>query len=202
MDTKVPFDRKKRRTSAAVPLALLFLFMGCFFPKDFQSGYSLEEVQKVLSVIEDMIEAQNRETGGQMEAAEVTESEFNAYMAYLIDVGNEEVLREVYVNFFQNNRIEGKIRIDLPEERIPRFLKPELNFYLSGRVDVDSGRVRLVVRELFLEKEPVQPALLDLAILLAYRIQNLEPVSLYDWYDLPYGIQDIKTEKGIAFFYY
>jgi hypothetical protein len=29
-----------------------------------------------------------------------------------------------------------------------------------------------------------------------------EPFSMSDWWELPYGIKDIKTERGKAAFYY
>lgn len=167
-----------------------------------QSGYSLVEAQKVLALIEHMLEDQQQRADSELRFVDVTESEFNSYLAYLIDAGQEDVLREVRVVLLKGNRIEGKIHIDLRDKRFPRFLKPEMNFYFAGRVHVGNGRARLAVSELFLENEPVQPALLDLAILVASRIQGVEPVHLYDWYDLPYGIKDIKTDKGTVTFYY
>lgn len=167
-----------------------------------QSGYSIDEVRRVLSLIERMAEEQRLKNSEDLKSVQVTESEFNAYMAYLIDANQEEVLREVYVNLLKKNRLEGKISIDLRGQRIPRFLKPEMNFYFAGRLQVDNGRAKLSISELFLESEPVQPALLDLAILISSRIQGVEPVSLSDWYELPYGIKDIQTREGIAIFYY
>jgi len=34
------------------------------------------------------------------------------------------------------------------------------------------------------------------------RLRNEPATSLNDWYELPYGLKDIKTEKGKATFYY
>jgi hypothetical protein len=195
-------NRKRNRTSIAFPLAFLFFVMGFTTQSTAQSGYSMEEVQKVLALIDHILEDQQLRTDEGLKAVEIAESEFNAYMAFLIEADNEEVLREVHVNLLRNNRIEGKIHIDLRGQRIPRFLKPEMNFYFAGRLHVDEGRARLAINEIFLENEPVQPALLELAILISSRIQGVEPVSLFDWYDLPYGIKDIKTKDGIAIFYY
>lgn len=195
-------QRKSRIFIAISPVLVLFLSMGYALPFLFQSGYSMEKALKVLSVIDDILEEQTQAGDRGLKSVEVTESEFNAYLAFLIDADNEEVLREVYVNFLTNNRIEAKIHIDLRQKEIPRFLKPELNFYFAGRINVINGRARLAIKEVFLENEPVQPALLDLAILIASRIQNVEPIGLYDWYELPYGIKNIQTKKGIAIFYY
>jgi hypothetical protein len=206
MDSKMKplmlFIMRRSRAFIAIQLAFLFFIMGFTSQSAAQSGYSMEEVQKVLALIEHILEDQKLRTDEGLRAVEIAESEFNAYMAFLIDVDNEEVLREVHVNLLKNNRIEGKIHIDLRGQRIPRFLKPEMNFYFAGRLHVDDGRARLAINEIFLENEPVQPALLELAILISSRIQGIEPVSLLDWYDLPYGIKDIKTKEGIAIFYY
>jgi hypothetical protein len=202
MDMFMLSYRKRYRAFIAVQLTFLFFIMGYTSQSAAQSGYSMEEVQKVLALIEHILEDQKLRTDEGLRAVEIAESEFNAYMAFLIDADNEEVLREVHVNLLKNNRIEGKIHIDLRGQRIPRFLKPEMNFYFAGRLHVDEGRARLAINEIFLENEPVQPALLELAILISSRIQGIEPVSLFSWYDLPYGIKDIKTKERIAIFYY
>ena len=79
---------------------------------------------------------------------------------------------------------------------------PDLNFYFSADVLVSSGLVKIDVKEVFLEDEPIKLELLDMIIAISARISGEEATSLNDWYELPYGIKDIKTQKGKATFYY
>jgi putative component of toxin-antitoxin plasmid stabilization module len=43
---------------------------------------------------------------------------------------------------------------------------------------------------------------IDVIIEIASRIQNEEPSSMGDWYELPYGIKNIKIQQGKAVFYF
>ena len=157
---------------------------------------------KVLQAIE-RVEAESRQpwTGLLREIA-VTESELNSYIAYRIETENEEIMRELRLKIFDKNRIEGKIGIDLRGQKIPQFIRPDLNFYFSADVLVSSGLVKIDVREVFLEDEPINLQLLDMIIAISAKLSGEEPTSINDWYELPYGIKDIKTQKGKAIFLY
>ncbi|MDH7513883.1 MAG: hypothetical protein QHH14_13130 [Clostridiales bacterium] len=165
-------------------------------------GYSTEEALKVLRAIEQVERESSQPWNGPLREVAVTESELNSYIAYRIETEREEIMKELRLKLFDKNRVEGKIRIDLRGQRIPQFINPELNFYFSAYVLVSGGLVKIDVKELFLEDEPIKLELLDMVIAFAARLSGEEPTSINDWYELPYGIKDIKTQKGKAIFYY
>ncbi len=165
-------------------------------------GYSVEEALKVLQAIDKVQAESTRPWSGPLREIVVTESELNSYIAYRIETEKEEIMKELRLKLFNNNRVEGKIYLDLRGRDIPRFIRPELNFYFSADVVVSGGLVKIDVRELFLEDEPIQLQLLDTVLGIAAKLSGEEPTSLSDWYELPYGIKDIKTSKGRAIFFY
>ena len=77
-----------------------------------------------------------------------------------------------------------------------------MTFYMGGRLEVEKGKVRLNLKDLFLENQRIQPAVLDLVIFIGSKIQGTDSFSMSDWWDLPYGIKNIKIEQGKALFYY
>lgn len=183
--------------------AASFIFI-CSVGKSVPSSqdYSAEEALKVLRAIERVEGESQKPWTGSLRKIAVTESELNSYIAYRIETEREEIMRELQLRLFDKNRIEGKIRIDLRGKKIPQFIRPDLNFYFSADVLVSGGLVKIDVKEVFLEDEPIKLQLLDMVIAIAARLSGEEPTSLYDWYELPYGIKDIKTQKGKATFYY
>ena len=169
---------------------------------DKSRNYSLQEVQKVLKAIAQMKREQFRADKDVLKKVAVTESELNSYIAYRIEVQKEEVMRELQLKLFPENRIEGRVLIDLEGQKLPKYLKPVMTFYFSGEVKVKDQKVKLDIKDLFLEGQRVQPMVLDLIIYIASKIENTEATSIDDWYELPYGIKNIVTEKGKATFYY
>jgi hypothetical protein len=132
----------------------------------------------------------------------VSESELNSYFAYRIEAEKEEIMKQLHLKILNNNKIEGKIHIDLRGQKIPDFLRPEMNIYFSGKVEVSHGEGRILMKKLFLEDQPIQPQVLDAILFIASKLQNTDPISLYDWYELPFGIKDIMTKKQQAIFFY
>lgn len=183
-------------------LLSVFLLIATFIFLYGLSDYSLKEALKVLRLIDKIQKEQLEKREDELRNVTVTEKELNSYFAYRIETEKEEVMKELCLKLFKDNRIEGKIFIDLSGQKIPKFLRPHMNFYLEGRLEVEDGKVRLVLKELFLENQPVQPMILDLIIYIASKISNTEASSMNDWYELPYGIKDIKTQQGKAIFYY
>jgi hypothetical protein len=164
--------------------------------------YSLAEAQKVLNAIDKVVAATEQSWSGPLREIVISESELNSYIAYRIETEKEEIMKELRLKLFDNNRIEGKIHIDLRGQKKPQFIRPEMDFYFAADLLTDNGKVKLDLKELFLEDEPIQPWIIDLIIAISARISNTEASSISDWYELPYGIKDIKTQKGNATFYY
>ncbi|MDH5466417.1 MAG: hypothetical protein OEY25_03255 [Candidatus Aminicenantes bacterium] len=164
--------------------------------------YSRQEAQKVLRVISKIERESARKTDGSLENISITESELNSYIAYRIEVEKEKIMKELRAKLFKRNKIEGKILIDLSGQQIPSFLKPQMTLYFGGRLEVKGSQVRLVLKDLFLEDQRIDPNVLDLIIALAAKIENYKVWSINDWFDLPYGIKDVRTQNQKAVFYY
>lgn len=166
------------------------------------ADYSKAEALKVMGLIERIQLEQLEKGSSELRNVVVKESEFNSYVAFRIDVEKEEVMKELKVKFFDDNRMEGKVVVDLRKQKLPKILKPQMTFFIGGELEVKDGYVRLNLEELFLGAQRIQPAVLDLVIFLGSKITGEEAFSMSDWWILPYGIKDIKTQKGLATFYY
>jgi hypothetical protein len=180
---------------------LILVFLTCQLSFGLQS-YSSQEALRVFELIDKIQQEQMEKGSDEVRHVVVTESELNSYIGYRIEHENEEVMKELKLKLFEQNRIEAKVVVDLRGQDLPRFLRPEMTFFLEGELEVSDGLVRLDVKELFLENQRLQPAILDLVIFIGSKIQNMEPTSMEDWYELPFGIKNIKTERGCATFYY
>ncbi len=167
-----------------------------------QSQYSLEEARRVFEIIGQLEKELFSKSQRKLFSVIVTESELNSYFAYRIETEKEEIMKQLHLKIYRHNKIEGKILIDLRGQKIPDFLRPEMNIYFLGRVEVKNGKGRILMKKLFLEDQSIQPQILDAIIFIASKLQNTEPTSLYDWYELPFGIEDIKTKRRQAIFFY
>jgi len=184
-----------------------FLLVGIFpvVALDFSGygeDYSKKEAEKVLKLIAQMQRKQAEGDTRGLSKVMLTESELNSYIAYRIEAERSEALKELRLKIFENNRVEGKIYIDLRGQDLPKVLRPEMNFYLDGTIEVKEGSVRLNLKSLYLEGQKIQPQLLNMVIYVGSKAQNTEPFRLDDWFELPYGIKDIVCEQGCAAFYY
>src|SRR4030042_414527 len=161
----------KFRSSLAPLLWLLLVpvLLVAFCQKDTQATapYSLEEARKVLAAI-DKIEAETLQPwSGQPRSLTITESEFNSYIAYRIESEKEEIMKELRLKFFDENKIEGKIHIDLRGQDAPRFIRPEMDVYFSANLLINHGTATTDLQKLFLGDGPIKPFVLDLVIALS-----------------------------------
>lgn len=191
-----------RRNLFLWSVAFSILFSALSLSSFSQQDYSLLEAQKVLKAIESAVKEQFKRDREGLKKVVLTESELNSYIAYRIETEEEEIMRELRFKLFKDNRIEGKVLIDLTEKNIPNFLRPRMTFYFGGNLEVQNDKARLDLKELFLEGQSIQPKLLDLVIFIASKIEKTEVWSINDWFELPYGIKNIETQEGKAIFYY
>jgi hypothetical protein len=214
----IPEDRgemlKSRLCYLVVAFVLLILTLGFssfeFTCLNFSSlgfmqettNYSKAEALKVMGLIERIQLEQLEKGSGELRNVVVKESEFNSYVAYRIDVEKEEVMKELRLKFFDDNRVEGKVVVDLRKQKLPKILKPQMTLFLGGELEVKDGYIRVNLEELFLGAQSIQPAVLDLVIFLGSKITGEEAFSMSDWWVLPYGIKDVKTQNGMVTFYY
>ncbi len=190
----------KRRFIFIIPFTFL-IFISSLLPETPQQ-YSPQEVRKVFRAIDDMIAVQFQEDRDILDQVEITESELNSYFAYRIETEKEEVMKELRLKIFEDQKLEGKIFIDLEGQKIPKILRPKMNIYMGGKFIIKDGNIKLDIKSIYLDGQRIQPMVLDLIIFIAANIENFEPYSISDWYELPYGIKNIETQKGIATFYY
>jgi hypothetical protein len=192
------------RRFAPLWLFLLPILAAAFCQEDNRTPgtYSLEEAQKVLAAIADVESATGQPWTGPPRSITISESELNSYIAYLIESEKEEIMKELGLRLLAKNKIEGKIHIDLRGQDIPRYIKPEMDIFFAADVITDNGQAKIDIKELFLGDEPIKPFVLDLVMAISARLRNEPATSISDWYELPYGIKEIKTEKGRATFYY
>ena len=185
---------------ALVVMVLIpFFFFG--FLQD-SPEYSLNEALKILGLI-DKLQLEQLEKGNRdLKNVVVTEDELNSYIAHRIKLEQEETLRELRLKMYDHNKIEWKVMLDLEGAKLPNVLKPQMTFYLGGILEVEEGNVRLDLKDLYLGNKRVQISVFELVIFIGSKIIGSEPFSMSDWWLLPYGIKDIKTQKGKAAFYY
>lgn len=194
---------RKKTFVTSINLIVLIGLSLCFSANySTEDNYSLKEVEKVLGLIAQIQQEQMEPHQAKLRDVAVTENELNSYIAYRIEVEKSDIMKELRLKLFSKNKIEGKIFIDLRGQELSGLLKPEMNLYFSGILEAENSRVRLDLKSLYLEDQPIQPKILDAVIFFSSKIQGMEPFSMNDWFDLPYGIKDVKTEKGRAVFYY
>ena len=155
-----------------------------------------EDARKVLEILDRIQNDQGPASGRPLRTAVVSERELNAYIAYRIETEQEEIMKELRLKLLPENRVEGKIFIDLSGRSVLGFLKPQMNVYFAGMLETEGPKVRVRFESLFLEKQRIQTALLDLIISAVSRLEKTEAVSIEDWYDLPYGIRKMETRAG------
>jgi hypothetical protein len=125
-----------------------------------------------------------------------TEDEFNAYIAYRIESEKSDIMTDLRLKLFDQNRVEGKVVIDLRGQNLPSFLKPVMTLYFEGVVITDQGRAKLDFKKLFIEGQAIPVAVLDIVMSLAAKLSKSEPTSIHDWYLLPHGIRELRTQAG------
>jgi hypothetical protein len=164
--------------------------------------YSLDEALKVLGLIDKLQLEQIEEGSRDLKNVVVTEDELNSYISHRIKVEQEEILRELRLKMFDNNKVEWKIVVDLEGANLPKILKPRMTFFMGGKLEVEEGYVRLDLKDLYLGNQRIQVSVFELVIFIGSRIMGSEPFSMSDWWELPYGIKDIRTQQGKATFFY
>lgn len=190
---------KNSRCLLIVSSFLFVIFMPYIsFP---QNSYSIDEALKVIGLIEKVDSEKEKPYSGPLREVKVTESELNSYLAFRVE-HEEDVMKGLSLKLFDENRIEGKVLLNFEGKNLPSLLKPKMVFYFDGTIKVRERAVRLVIHDLFLDKEPVDPLILDTVIYLSSQFLGTESMSFSDWYELPYGLKDVKIKKGEALFYY
>lgn len=183
-------------------MAFIFLFFSFFINTSGIQEYSFSEAQKVVKAFEEMEAEQSKGDKGSLKKMILTESEINSYIACRIETEELEILKELRLKFFKKNKIEGKIFVDLKDQKIPKFLRPQMTLYFGGKLEIEDGKARFHMKGLFLEGQRVQPKVLDAILYIQAKIENRPATSINDWYELPFGIKTVETLSSQVIFYY
>jgi hypothetical protein len=160
------------------------------------------EGEKVIDSLK-RIEAESlRRRSGSVRRQEFSESEFNSYIAYRLASEREDIMRELKLKLFAENRIEGQVLIDLSGQKLPAGLKPRMHLFFEASVRTENGRTKVDLQKLFLNGQVVPIPLFDAIIAFAAKIGKSDPGSFNNWYELPYGLKNLRTEPGRLLVYY
>ncbi|MBP7794204.1 MAG: hypothetical protein KA087_00875 [Candidatus Saccharicenans sp.] len=201
-------SRKKKSSDLRVKVCLLVtLFFGfgsvlLVLPQT-ETGQpqDLETALKVANFL-DEVDRYQRENGHyQNKIAEFSEKEVSSFFRYIFSEESSAV-KTIELKLLRSNKIEGWVLLSLKDQALPSYFKDEINLYFAARLETDRRRVRLDIKKLYFETEPVQPSVVNSLIDLVAKNNGLEAQHLDDWYDLPAGILDIKTDKGKLLVYY
>jgi hypothetical protein len=162
----------------------------------------LREGERVVRSLARIEEEGLRRRSGAPRRAEFSESEFNSYIAYRIAKEKEEIMKGFALRLFADNRIEGRVLIDLSGQRLPAGLKPRMHLNFEAVFRTDNGRIKVDLQKLFLEGQAVPIPLFDAVIAFAAKIGKSDPGSFNDWYELPPGLKNLRTEPGRVLVYY
>lgn len=160
------------------------------------------QVQRVYNALDLLRQAAAQPPAAKPRTITLTDTELNAYINYRIKSEKAEALRELRLQVFPKNKVEGMMFLDLAKVGAPSFLAPALHFYFSGRLMSQNARIKFEVTTLFLEYKPVPVFLLNMAFYIASKTQKHGPAGLADWYELPLGLTDITTEAGRVILHY
>jgi hypothetical protein len=182
-------------------VTVFFLFI--FFSISFGAQeYSLPEALKVEKAFQKIKNEQSSKDKAALQRILITESELNSYIAYRIEKENEEMMKVLRLKLFNGNKIEGMTVINLKGQKIPKFLRPEMTLFFGAKLEVRDGKIKIDVEGLFLEGQRIQPMVIDAILAIAAKTGKTKATSINDWYELPYGIKNIETERSRAIIYY
>ncbi len=151
--------------------------------------------EKVAAALRTIEAGQGRADAGPRSVT-FTEAEFNAWIAYRLEEENETAVRSAEMKLLADDRVEGRIVLDLGKGQGGGLLSPRQDLFFSARFETREGRIKIDMDSLFLGTQKMSPAVIDVVIAVVARLQGAEPTSLRDWYDLPPGVLKLATEPG------
>jgi hypothetical protein len=181
--------------AAPVALGALVFFLAAS-PRTEISPQTKREALKVLTFLEKIQAGSPERNRASVREQDFTESELNSYIAFRIETEHSDIMKVLRLKLFEKNRIQGEIFTDLTGQKLPSFLKPKMTLYFEGVLMAQDGRARLDFQKLFLDSQQVPPLLLDAIIYIASKLGKSDAGSINDWYELPSGIHELRTEPG------
>ena len=56
-------------------------------------------------------------------------------------------MKELRLKIFEDQKLEGKIFIDLEGQKIPKILRPQMNIYMGGKFIIQDGNIKLDIKQ-------------------------------------------------------
>lgn len=165
-------------------------------------GEEQAKLQKVLQTIEMMEKANLDPQPRSLKQVVLTEDEINAYIAYRLRTEPVELLQELQLRLFNDNRLEGKAVFDLSQENLPNFVPKMAVLFFSAIFRIQEGKIYFEFKKVFLGSQELSIDFVSAMIKQIAIAHNAPPEGLDRSYDLPFGIKDIKSRNGLAIFYY
>jgi len=185
-----------------VRVAVLLCFLASAARPAQMTDFVRREGERIVRTLARIEDESLRRKAGSPRRQEFSESEFNSYIAYRIASEREEVMKELKLHLFAENRIEGQVLIDLSGQNLPAGLKPRMHLNFEALFRTENGRIKVDLQKLFLEGQVVPIPVFDALIAFAAKIGKSDPGSFNNWYELPYGLTNMRTEPGRLFVYY
>jgi len=192
-------ERRAARALAAVLAAVLSA--GPAAGTDLTPGM-ITEAARIQAALDRIGAKADARAAAPMKNVSFTERELNSWLAVLLEMNRDNVLRELALKLLDDNRVEGMALVDLSGASLPLGLKPRLTVLFSGQVVVRDGAARIELDRLFLGEQAVPLVLLDAVIAAAAALGKGEAGSIRDWVALPAGIRDLRGYKGKLTLYY
>lgn len=191
-------------------VAILFFFLTNatmpFLVVSYEKGGVAEQtepkVQRVLAIIAQMEKAKLDPQSRPLQQVVITEDELNAYIAYRIKTEPIEMLQELQLKLFEGNYLEGRAVLDLSQENLPDFIPKSALLFFAASFRVEKGKIYFDFKKIFLGPQELPVDFVSEMIKQIAVAHGEPPEGLNRAYDLPFGIKDIKSKKGLAIFYY
>jgi len=186
--------------SMAAAILMISFISGAAQVKN-ESNSASDHTLKIISFLDRVARLRERTGRSQGKLAEFDEKEANAYFKYLF-AEQVPAARTIELKLFPQDKVEGRLLLDLRSYNLPSYFKDEVNLYFSARLECSEHKVRLLFNSLYLENQRIRPELVDYLVDLVTSSQGLESGHLEDWYELPPGVDKLSTGQGKLIVYY
>jgi len=183
-----------RKTLAAIVLCFIAAPLwasGSDVPRDVR-----ERALKIAAGLEKLEKDAARRPSSPPPSAEVSEADLNAWIAWRVAAEMGKFVKSIELRLLDDNRMEGKIALDLADSPVSMLLPAGADFYFAGAGESREGKIRLTMNSLYLGSQRLAPAFIDTVISVVAGLQGQKATSLNDWYPLPYGIKRLESRRG------
>ncbi|MCP5048877.1 MAG: hypothetical protein GY940_17030 [bacterium] len=183
-------------------IILMVFFAGLFlFPETYKTRFSPEKAKRVDQTLKRI--AQKKKHNVFLRKISFSQEELNAYLNLIYVKRYTPEVKHIDLSLEKENGVSGTVKVVLKGkkyEKVPSFLR-DIEVDLSGRVECQNYRMRVMLKKLKVNGASFSPELLDEAFGAAQSGFKVKK-SMYDWFQLMPGIKNVTIEhKKITLFY-